>query len=77
MLRLPGWDWLLSAIGFATLASYRARRWLKRQAATRSPQGQSPTADSPRHASGFSAGPVGVDDARIGTGAGKSWWIRT
>ncbi|MBM4300341.1 MAG: Flp pilus assembly protein CpaB [Deltaproteobacteria bacterium] len=33
MPRLPGWAWLLLAIGFATLASYMALGWLKRQAA--------------------------------------------
>ena len=33
MPRLPGWAWLLLAIGFATLASYMAMGWLKRQAA--------------------------------------------
>ncbi len=37
MPRLPGWAWLLLAIGFATLASYMALGWLKRQAAVRPP----------------------------------------
>jgi pilus assembly protein CpaB len=38
MPRLPGWAWLLLAIGFATLASYMAMGWLKRQAAVQSPK---------------------------------------
>jgi len=38
MPRLPGWAWLLLAIGFATLASYMALGWLKRQAAVQSPK---------------------------------------
>jgi pilus assembly protein CpaB len=33
MPRLPGWAWLLMAIGFATLATYMAMGYLKRQAA--------------------------------------------
>jgi len=33
MPRLPGWAWLLLAIGFATLATYMAMGYLKRQAA--------------------------------------------
>ncbi len=37
MPRLPGWAWLLLAIGFATLASYMAMGWLKRQAAVQPP----------------------------------------
>ena len=37
MPRLPGWAWLLLAIGFATLASYMALGWLKRQAAVKLP----------------------------------------
>ena len=37
MPRLPGWTWLLLAIGFATLASYMAMGWLKRQAAVQPP----------------------------------------
>jgi pilus assembly protein CpaB len=41
MPRLPGWAWLLLAIGFATLASYMAMGWLKRQAAVQSPKEQS------------------------------------
>jgi pilus assembly protein CpaB len=35
MPRLPGWAWLLLAIAFATLASYMALGWLKRQAAAK------------------------------------------
>jgi pilus assembly protein CpaB len=35
MPRLPGWAWLLLAIAFATLASYMALGWLKRQAAVK------------------------------------------
>ncbi len=35
MPRLPGWAWLLFAITFATLASYMALGWLKRQAAVK------------------------------------------
>jgi len=38
MPRLPGWAWLLLAIAFATLASYMALGWLKRQAAVQSPK---------------------------------------
>jgi pilus assembly protein CpaB len=41
MPRLPGWAWLLLAIGFATLASYMAMGWLKRQAAVQSPKEKS------------------------------------
>ena len=37
MPRLPGWAWLLLAIGFATLATYMAMGYLKRQAAVRPP----------------------------------------
>jgi pilus assembly protein CpaB len=37
MPRLPGWAWLLLAIGFATLASYMALGWLKRQATVKAP----------------------------------------
>jgi pilus assembly protein CpaB len=37
MPRLPGWAWLLVAIGFATLATYMAMGYLKRQAANRPP----------------------------------------
>jgi pilus assembly protein CpaB len=37
MPRLPGWAWLLLAIGFAALASYMALGWLKRQAAVKLP----------------------------------------
>src|SRR5659263_175510 len=37
MPRLPGWAWLLLAIGFATLATYMAMGYLKRQAAVQSP----------------------------------------
>jgi pilus assembly protein CpaB len=37
MPRLPGWAWLLLAITFATLASYMALGWLKRQAAVQPP----------------------------------------
>jgi pilus assembly protein CpaB len=37
MPRLPGWAWLLLAISFATLASYMALGWLKRQAAVKPP----------------------------------------
>ena len=37
MPRLPGWAWLLLAIGFATLATYMAMGCLKRQAAVRPP----------------------------------------
>jgi hypothetical protein len=37
MPRLPGWTWLLLAIGFATLATYMAMGYLKRQAAVRPP----------------------------------------
>jgi pilus assembly protein CpaB len=32
MRQLPGWVWLLLAVGFATLASYMALGWLKQQA---------------------------------------------
>jgi pilus assembly protein CpaB len=38
MPRLPGWAWLLLAIGFATVATYMAMGYLKRQAAVKSPQ---------------------------------------
>jgi pilus assembly protein CpaB len=38
MPRLPGWAWLLLAIAFATLASYMALGWLKRQAAVQPPK---------------------------------------
>jgi pilus assembly protein CpaB len=38
MPRLPGWAWLLLAIGFATLATYMAMGYLKRQAAVTSPK---------------------------------------
>ena len=41
MPRLPGWAWLLLAIGFATLASYMAMGWLKRQAAVQPPKEKS------------------------------------
>jgi pilus assembly protein CpaB len=37
MPRLPGWAWLLLAICFATLATYMAMGYLKRQAAVRPP----------------------------------------
>jgi pilus assembly protein CpaB len=37
MPRLPGWAWLLLAVAFATLASYMALGWLKRQAAVQPP----------------------------------------
>jgi pilus assembly protein CpaB len=37
MPRLPGWAWLLLAIGFATLATYMAMGYLKRQAAVLPP----------------------------------------
>jgi pilus assembly protein CpaB len=37
MPRLPGWAWLLLAIGFATLATYMALGYLKRQAAVQPP----------------------------------------
>ena len=37
MPRLPGWAWLLLAIGFATLATYMAMGYLKRQAALQTP----------------------------------------
>jgi pilus assembly protein CpaB len=37
MPRLPGWAWLVLAIGFATLATYMAMGYLKRQAAVQSP----------------------------------------
>jgi pilus assembly protein CpaB len=40
MPRLPGWAWLLLAIGFATVASFMALGWLKRQAAVQSPKGK-------------------------------------
>jgi pilus assembly protein CpaB len=33
MRQLPGWVWLVLAVGFAALASYMALGWLKRQAA--------------------------------------------
>jgi pilus assembly protein CpaB len=38
MPRLPGWAWLLLAIGFATLATYMAMGFLKRQAAVQPPK---------------------------------------
>ena len=38
MPRLPGWAWLLLAIGFATLATYMAMGYLKRQAAVQPPK---------------------------------------
>jgi pilus assembly protein CpaB len=38
MPRLPGWAWLILAIGFATLATYMAMGYLKRQAAVKPPQ---------------------------------------
>ena len=38
MPRLPGWAWLLLAIGFATLATYMAMGYLKRQAAVHPPK---------------------------------------
>ena len=38
MPRLPGWAWLILAIGFATLATYMAMGYLKRQAAVQSPK---------------------------------------
>jgi pilus assembly protein CpaB len=38
MPRLPGWAWLLLAIGFATLATYMAMGYLKRQAAIQPPR---------------------------------------
>ena len=41
MPRLPGWAWLLLAIAFATLASYMAMGWLKRQAAVQPPKEKS------------------------------------
>jgi pilus assembly protein CpaB len=37
MPRLPGWAWLLLAIGFATLATYMAMGYLKQQAAVQTP----------------------------------------
>ena len=37
MPRLPGWAWLVLAIGFATLATYMAMGYLKKQAAVRPP----------------------------------------
>jgi pilus assembly protein CpaB len=37
MPRLPGWAWLLLAVGFASLASYMALGWLKQQAAVQPP----------------------------------------
>jgi pilus assembly protein CpaB len=37
MPRLPGWAWLLLTVGFATLATYMAMGYLKRQAAVQSP----------------------------------------
>lgn len=41
MPRLPGWAWLILAIGFATVATYMAMGYLKRQAAVKSPQEKS------------------------------------
>ena len=38
MPRLPGWAWLLLAIGFASLATYMAMGYLKRQAAVQPPK---------------------------------------
>ncbi|MDO9531469.1 MAG: Flp pilus assembly protein CpaB [Deltaproteobacteria bacterium] len=38
MPRLPGWAWLVLAIGFATLATYMAMGYLKRQAAVQPPK---------------------------------------
>ena len=38
MPRLPGWAWLILAIGFATLATYMAMGYLKRQAAVQPPK---------------------------------------
>src|SRR5665647_2142099 len=38
MPRLPGWAWLLLAIGFATLATYMAMGYLKRQAGVQPPK---------------------------------------
>jgi pilus assembly protein CpaB len=35
MRRFPSWVWLLSAVGFAIIASLMAMGWLQRQAATR------------------------------------------
>jgi pilus assembly protein CpaB len=43
MPRLPGWAWLLLAISFATLASYMALGWLKRQAAVKPPHREKST----------------------------------
>ena len=38
MPRLPGWAWLILAIGFATVATFMAMGYLKRQAAVKSPK---------------------------------------
>jgi|WetSurMetagenome_2_1015567.scaffolds.fasta_scaffold131500_2 pilus assembly protein CpaB len=38
MPRLPGWAWLILAIGFATLATYMAMGYLRRQAAVQPPK---------------------------------------
>jgi pilus assembly protein CpaB len=38
MPRLPGWAWLVLAISFATLATYMAMGYLKRQAAVQPPK---------------------------------------
>jgi pilus assembly protein CpaB len=38
MPRLPGWAWLILAIGFATLATYMAMSFLKRQAGVQPPK---------------------------------------
>jgi pilus assembly protein CpaB len=38
MPRLPGWAWLILAIGFATLATYMAMGYLKRQAGVQPPK---------------------------------------
>ena len=38
MPRLPGWAWLILAIGFATLATFMAMGYLKRQAAVKPPK---------------------------------------
>lgn len=40
MPRLPSWVWLLSAVGFAIIASVMALGWLQRQAALRPHQGK-------------------------------------
>jgi len=43
MPRLPGWAWLLLAIGFATLATYMAVGYLKQQAAVHPPKEKTTT----------------------------------